>query len=174
MSKSKFTIDNNLLQAILYIVVGLLFCIFRASALNWLLTIVGILFVVQGVLCLTRKDTVGGVVGLVIGLLLIFGGWFFVSFVMIVFGVLIIVKGVLDLMNAMKQKNNLLPLILAVLTIAVGVLLIVAQSLTLNWFFILLGIVFIVNGVLALVGKKNLKRMADRRGWRVPLGAPQV
>lgn len=154
MSKSKFTIDNNLLQAILYIVVGLLFCIFRASALNWLLIIVGALFVVQGVLCLTRKDTVGGVVGLVIGLALILCGGFFAEIALIVFGILIIVKGVLDLMNALKRKNNLIPLILSILVIAVGVLLVVARWVVMDLFFIVIGIVFIANGVLALVGKK--------------------
>lgn len=154
MSKSKFTIDNNLLQAILYIVVGLLFCIFRASALNWLLIIVGALFVVQGVLCLTRKDTVGGVVGLVIGLALILCGGFFAEIALIVFGILIIVKGVLDLMNALKQKNNLIPLILSILVIAVGVMLVVARWVVMDLLFIVIGIVFIVNGVLALVGKK--------------------
>ncbi len=153
-SKSKFSIDGNLLQAILYIAVGLLFCIFRASALNWLLTIIGVLFIVQGVLSLMRKDTVGGAVALVIGLILILGGWLFLQFILIVFGILIIVKGVLDLLEAVKRKHNLVPLLFAILTLAAGVLLIVAQNLMLDWFFIVLGILFLVNGVLALVGKR--------------------
>ncbi len=147
-------LDRNVLNGILYILVGVLFCIFRAALLKWLLTIVGILFLVQGVLSIAKRDMYGGVLGLVLGLLLILGGWLFVEVVLIVFGVLIIVKGVMDLMEALKHKNNLLPIVVACVTLAVGILLIVSRWAMLDWFFILLGIVFIVDGVLALVGKK--------------------
>ena len=40
--------------ALLYIVVGVLFIIFRATLLNWLLTIVGALFIASGIIELVR------------------------------------------------------------------------------------------------------------------------
>ena len=58
---------------------------------------------------------------LVIGLILILGGWLFLQFILIVFGILIIVKGVLDLLEAVKRKHNLVPLLFAILTLAAGV-----------------------------------------------------
>lgn len=153
MAKTK-KLDRNVWNGILYILVGVLFCVFRAATLQWLLTIVGILFLVQGVLSITKKDTYGGAISLVLGLLLILGGWLFVEIVLIVFGVLIIVKGVMDLTEALKHKKNLLPIVVACVTLAVGILLIVSRWAMLDWFFILLGIFFVVDGVLALMGKK--------------------
>lgn len=152
MANSK-KMDAKLLTAVLYIVIGVLFCIFRAALLQWLLTIVGVLFVVQGVLSLVKKDMVSGAVSLVIGLLLIIGGWTFVEVIMIVFGVLMIVKGVLDLLEALKRKNNVVPIVFACLTLAVGVLLIVSRWAMLDWLFILIGVFFIADGVLGLLGK---------------------
>ena len=151
MAKSK-KLDKNLTNAVLYLLVGVLFCLFRSSVLGWLLTAVGVLFIVQGVLSLLQKDMAGGIVGLVIGLLVILGGWLFVEIVMVLFGVLVIVKGVTSLMDALKRKNNTMPILMAGVTLFVGILLIVSRWAMLDWFFVILGVIFIINGVLALLG----------------------
>ena len=96
MAKAKKS-TNNLLNAVLYIAIGVLFCIFKASVLNWLMTIVGIFFIVEGILSIINKDVTSGVVAIVIGVVLILGGWLFIQVVLIVFGILVVIKGILDL-----------------------------------------------------------------------------
>ena len=74
----------------------------------------------------------------------------------IVFGVLIAVKGVIALLDAVKAKN-VANILVAVVTVAVGVMLIISKWVMLDWFFIALGVIFIINGALALFGKKLVK-----------------
>ncbi len=152
-------VNSSLLTALMYIVVGLLFCIFRASVLNWLLTIVGVLFIVLGVLDALNKNWVPAAVDVAIGAIIILGGWLFVEIVLIVFGVLIALKGVTSLMDALKpRKKSIADIVFAGLTIFVGVMLVVSKWLMLDWFFIVLGIVFIVDGILELCGKQLIKK----------------
>ncbi|MBS1455792.1 MAG: hypothetical protein HP008_01845 [Clostridia bacterium] len=42
----KLKISDNTVAAVLYVLVGVLFCIFKAGMLNWLLTAAGIVFIV--------------------------------------------------------------------------------------------------------------------------------
>lgn len=152
-------VNSSLLTALMYIVVGLLFCIFRASVLNWLLTIVGVLFIVLGVLDALNKNWVPAAVDVAIGAIIILGGWLFVEIVLIVFGVLIALKGVTSLMDALKpRKKSIADIVFAGLTIFVGVMLVASKWLMLDWFFIVLGIVFIVDGILELCGKQLIKK----------------
>ena len=132
MAKLK-NVNKNLVNAILYILVGILFIIFKGSVLNWLFTIVGILFIVFGVIDVLNKNLTSGVVS--IGIVLILGGWLFVEIVLIVFGVLIAVKGVIALLDAVKAKN-VANILVAVVTVAVGVMLIISKWVMLDWFFI--------------------------------------
>lgn len=152
-------VDSSLLTALMYIVVGILFCIFRAEFLRWLLTIVGVLFIVLGVLEALNKNWVATAVDVAIGVIIILGGWLFVEIVLIVFGVLIALKGVTDLMDALKPKKKSIPdIVFACLTIFIGVMLIVSKWVMLDWFFIVLGVIFIINGIMELCGKQLVKK----------------
>lgn len=152
-------VDSSLLTALMYIVVGILFCIFRAGILNWLLTIVGMLFIVLGVLEALNKNWVATAVDVAIGVIIILGGWLFVEIVLIVFGVLIALKGVTDLMDALKPKKKSIPdIVFSCLTIFIGVMLIASKWLMLDWFFIILGVIFIINGIMELCGKQLVKK----------------
>ncbi len=155
MAKKKTTIyiNNRLTTAVLYILVGVLFCIFRAGMLNWLLTAAGIVFIALGVYDIIKKNMVNGIVEAVIGVVILVGGWAFVTVALIVFGALLIIKGVLDLMNAMKSKAGLLTYLAAIATAVVGVLLIVSKWVALDWFFIVMGVILVIDGALLLFNK---------------------
>ena len=147
-------LSNNFFMAILYVVVGALLCIFKAEVLNWVMTAAGVLFIAAGVLDVFKyKNTKGGIVNIAIGVVILVAGWLVLELALIIFGVLIAINGVKELL-AVKKSKSIMPYIAPVVTILVGVLLVVAQWLVFDWFFIVIGIIFIVNGVLALLGKK--------------------
>lgn len=152
MSKMKL-FNGDFLNAVLYLLVGILFCVFRAEILGWLFTAIGVLFVVQGIMALVRRDTVGGAVGLVIGILLLIFAWSIGKVVLIVFGVLMIVKGVISLLSALQRrpKPHLMAVLMSGLTVFVGVMLIVSGGTLLNWLFVVIGVFFIVDAVLSLL-----------------------
>lgn len=149
MAKRK-TSTNLQTTALLYIVIGILFIIFQNSILNWMMIGIGALFILNGILEITKKRTVNGVVNLAIGIVVIIFGAAVVDLVLRIFGVLLALKGLLDLVASCKKKK-IFPILAALLTIAVGVLLVLNLWVTLSWFFIAIGAVLIVDGIIALL-----------------------
>ena len=147
-------LSNNFIMAILYVVVGALLCIFKAEVLSWVMTAAGVLFIVAGVLDIFKhKNLTGGIVNVVIGVVILVAGWLLLDIAILIFGVLIIVNGVKDFL-AVRKSKNLTAFVSPVVTILLGILLVVAKWLVADWLFIVIGVVFIVNGVLVLLGKK--------------------
>lgn len=147
-------LSNNVLMAILYVVVGALLCIFRAEVLSWVMTAAGVLFIVAGILDIFKyKNTKGGLINVVIGVAILVAGWLLLEIALIVFGVLIVINGVKEFI-AVKKSKNIVAFVSPVVTILLGVLLALANWLVFDWFFLVIGIIFVANGVLALIGKK--------------------
>ena len=149
-------VNNSLLAvitAIAYIVIGALFIIMKKGALDYIIWIAGIFFVVQGVIDLlfTPKKVVG-IAEIAIGaIILIVGAANIANIALIVLGVLIAANGVMSLIYGPKIFFSIL---MSVFTIVVGVLLICSNWAT-AWLFIILGVFFIVDGILVLFGKKT-------------------
>ena len=152
--------SSNLIAAILYIVIGILFVAFRAATLNWLMTIVGILFIVYGVLFLIGGFYVEGVIGLIIGILLIIGGWAFVDIILLIFGILAVIYGIYGLVMAIN-RGDVLGIISNGVMLVVGILLIIARWQLVDWLFIVIGIIFIIDGVLWLIQQLTSKPKAS-------------
>ena len=148
--------NSNFASAIMYIVLGALFCIFKAGVIDWLMTAAGVLFIVFGIIDLVNNLTTSGIINVAIGIVILLGGWFFLEVVLLVFGIILTVKGVVALVNALKALNkSIFEIIFAALTLAVGLMLIASRWALIDGFFVVMGIVFIVDGVLALLGKKR-------------------
>ena len=135
--------------------IGVLFVVFKAGMLNWLLTVAGIVFIALGVYDIIKKNLTNGLIEVAIGVIIILGGWLFVEIVLIVFGALLVVKGITDLVPLFQSSSkNVMAIIIALLTIIAGILLIVSKWVVMDWFFIVIGVMFIIEGALALFGNK--------------------
>lgn len=158
MAKKKnlsLKLDSNLVTAIAYIIIGILCCVLRAEVFQIILTIVGVLFVVQGVLNIVYKDWIQAVINLAIGVVILVFTWAVGEITLLIFGIMILVKGAYELYNALKAKSkDMVSVVAAAVTLVVGILLIVARWKTVDALFIVIGIIFIVNGVAELLGKK--------------------
>jgi len=135
-----------------YGIIGLLLVILQSGSLGILMTIVGALFIVLGVIDIVQnKDVKKGVIELVIGVAIIVCGWLIADIVLLVFGVLLIVKGVMDLIPVVKSDFS--SMISPIVTIIIGVLLVVAKWALMDVLCIVAGVIFIINAVLILLGK---------------------
>lgn len=153
MAKTTKKVSDSVMYAVLYILIGIMFIVFQRSMLNWLLTIAGVVFIALGIYDIIKKNMTNGIIEAVIGIVIILGGWLFVEIVLIVFGALLAVKGISDLIAAFQGTRNVMNIIVAILTLVVGILLIVSKWVMVDWFFIVVGVVFIVEGGLSLLGK---------------------
>ena len=143
-------VDSGLFSAILYILVGLLLIIFPGTALNWAMTIAGIVFVVSGILELVKKNWTGGAVSILIGVAILVLGWLALGIVLLVLGILIAVKGIVALINELKKKKvTVLGVLFPVLTIVAGIALAFGNGL--DWLIIIGGIFLVVDGALGLI-----------------------
>lgn len=143
--------NSELFTSLLYIIVGVLLAVFPGKALGWAMTIIGVVFVVSGVLDLIKGNMMGGLISLVIGIAVLVLGWTLTGIVLLVLGILIAVKGVVALLDALKKSNKgLMALLFPILTIVIGVLLAFGNALEIM--VIIGGILLAANGVVGLLG----------------------
>ena len=141
---------DTLIVSLLSIVIGVLFIIYKGGILNYIMTVLGIILIIVGVLHLVKdKDKVYGAVLLVLGILMIVSGWFIIEIVLYVLAVLLILYGIIGLLGG--KKKNALGIIGPLLMIAAGVLLFLNKAIAIDYFFIIEGVILIVEGLLNLV-----------------------
>lgn len=142
--------NSELFSAILYIVIGILLVVFKSQTLNWAMTIVGLVFVISGILDLIKKNYTGGAVSLIIGIAILVLGWAAAKIVLLVLGILIAVKGIVAFIEAFnKKKANALDLVFPVLTVVVGLMLAFGNALDIM--IIIVGVLLAIDGVLGLI-----------------------
>lgn len=142
--------NNELISAILYIILGVLLIVFKGATLGWAMTIAGIVFIVSGVLDVVKKNMTSGAVSLIIGIAILVLGWLATQIVLLVLGVLIAVKGVLALVDAFKRsKKNALDILFPVLTVVVG--LAIAFGHGVDIILVVCGVLLAIDGVLGLL-----------------------
>lgn len=153
-NKLKSFKDVAFLTSVIYIILGVLLAVFKGSVISWAMTVAGVLLIVFGVIGIVKGNTLYGVIALLVGIIIIVCGWAIVDIAVTILGVIVAIKGFVDLVEAFRLKKNALPIVYAVLTIAVGIMLAVAHWLVFDWFFIVVGILLIIDGVFGLFGKK--------------------
>ena len=153
-SKEKKANSSELLTALLYIVVGILFCIKQDAMIDILLTIAGVVLIVKGVLDIVAKRVASGVIAAVAGLAMLLLGWVFKSIIhiaIVIFGIVILIKAIQNIFEILKRKYTVLEMVGAILAAVIGVLLIFNGWGMVNWVFILVGIALILDGAIALI-----------------------
>ena len=152
--KKKASISNNsILNCIIYAVIGILLIVLKAGSLGILMTAVGALLIIMGLMDIFgQKDLTKGIVELLLGAGIIVCGWLVADIVLLVLGVVLIVKGAMELFKNFKKGfvANLSSIVLLV----IGILLVIAKWALMDVMCIVAGVIFIINAVLILLGKK--------------------
>lgn len=143
--------NRSLLLALAYIVIGILFCLKQGAVLNWIMWIAGILFIVQGVLDIVYRRTIPGIIEIVLGAAILYFGIALLNIAVLVLGIVLIVYSIA---NLFQYRQNFFTVLVNICTALVGVLLVANRWVAYNWFFIILGVAFIISGVLTLFDKK--------------------
>ena len=138
---------------LLYIILGALLVLFKNQMLGWAMTIAGIFFIVTGVMDVIKKNLSSGIVNLFIGVAIIAAGWLIAGIVLLVLGLFIAFRGVMDLLAVLKLKSKgLMKFLSPVLTIIIGLALAFGNGVGI--IITVVGVLLILDGVLALLGRK--------------------
>ena len=158
MAKTKMELStNNILTCAVYAIIGLLLIILKGGSLGILMTIVGALLVVLGVVDIIKtKDMTKGMIEVVAGVAIIVCGWLIADIVLLILGILLIVKGAMEVFN--NFKNGIMAIVSPVVTIVIGILLVIAKWTLIDVFCMIIGVIFLINAVLVLFGKSLVKK----------------
>lgn len=154
---AKKSINNQaVINAIALVVLGILFCVFRAGMINVLLTIVGVVLIALGVYDIfVRKNYVSAAIEIILGIAVIVCGWTILDIALLVLGIGLSIYAIYEIIMIAKnfKKKGWISLIKPIITLVVGIFLIVAKWVLVDWIFIVIGVILIINGILALLGK---------------------
>jgi uncharacterized membrane protein HdeD (DUF308 family) len=120
------------------------------------MTIAGVFFLISGIIDVIKKNYMGGAVSIIIGVAILILGWLATKIVLLVFGLLIAIKGLIALIEEFKRKKlSAFGILFAILTMVAGIMLAFGDGL--NILVLICGIFFIIDGVLGLIGALTSK-----------------
>lgn len=150
--------QNALLSGLISIILGVLFIIFKAEILNWMMIGLGVLLIVMGVLDIVNKNLIPGIVLLIVGILTIILSSTIIWLLLYILGVLLMVLGIVLFVQLFNTKRkyrsgllNFISFLVPVFYILIGICLCFNQTSFINTVYIIVGVLLIVQGTLNVV-----------------------
>ena len=150
---------EKMISAFLTIALGILIIALRGDLIKILMAAVGIGLIAFGFLDLINKQITPAVIKLVIGTIVIICGLIIVEVVLYVVAALLLIAGILLLYEKIKKRvcgesllQTLYEYAVPALFIVIGILLLFNQGNTMEWVFIVSGVVTVIEGGVLLVG----------------------
>jgi hypothetical protein len=146
---------SNVWVAIAWIVIGVLLIIGGVSAaqsmMGWIVTILGVVWIIIGALDLAARNTVNGIVEMILGVLMVVFAWTISWVAFIVLGAALLVYGILGLVNHVGAVwVNIIHLLLGVFIVLLACGVEAVWEFT-NILFYVAGGLMIVDGLLVLL-----------------------
>lgn len=155
-------ISNKLIMGILAVVVGVMFIIMKGEVLSIALTLLGVAAIIMGVQDIARNAKNSGIVKIIVGAVVVLFSWLFVDITLIVIAVLMILFCGMNLIGSLKTDGYPMSTVQTIRTYAkpvigiiAGICLLFNRGGTVAWVFTLVGIVFIIEGIMILMECKN-------------------
>ena len=147
--------NSSLMTAVLTIALGIVFVIKRGGVLGLAVSLVGIVLIIAAIFDLVKKDTTAAIIKGVIGIGVLVFGNLFIHLALYLIAIMLLMMGLLQLVQALRNKNrNTIALITPVLSVLAGICLLFQQGSSVDWIFVMVGIVLIIEGILSLGSRK--------------------
>ena len=145
--------SQKLTSPLIMLIIGILLLVFKGGVVSIALTVLGVLFLIIGIIDITNKKMQTGITRLIIGAVIIVFGWLFVQIALYIIAVILAIAGIYGLISLMTQKKKFSLIYLNPLLLFVaGVCLFFNQGVTMDWVFVVVGAVFLVQGILGAYG----------------------
>lgn len=148
---------DNLLYAVLYAALGILFMIMKGGVISVALTIIGAGVILMAVSDFSNGLTATGILKAVLGVCIIVFGWMFVSLALYILSAVLIVQGIFGLISAKKyaspgdgKAHTAFAYMKPAANLIAGIFLLINQSRAVDWVFIAVGALLLVEGILNL------------------------
>lgn len=144
--------DSQLLIRIGTIVLGALFVVQRSGVIHTAITLIAAILLLSAILDLIKKQIGSGVVKGVVAVCVMVFGWLFVELALYLIAAVLLLNGISQLIQIVKEKPiSYLPYAAPVFSLIAGSCLLFNQGGAVDWIFVVVGIVLIVDGILSMV-----------------------
>lgn len=149
-------VSSKISSAIISIAVGLMFIILKDDIIGIALTLVGIGAIIMAVVDFVNRQTQNGVIKAIIGVTVLVLGWVFVDIAVYIIAGALIVLGISQIIAAVRLSvfgnslQKVFMFIKPITTLAAGLCLFFNKGGTMDWIFILSGVLILVEGLLSL------------------------
>ena len=147
--------DWKRMKGLFAIVLGLLLFLLKGEVISIVLTIIGILVLVSAFFDWKNQRTNTGLVKLVVGICILFFGWLFVNLALFLLAAVIIIIGLKKIIQVKEQnpvnlsmQEKVVVYAKPVLTVLAGAILLLNQGGVIDWIFMAVGILLIIEGAL--------------------------
>jgi len=147
--------DWKRMKGLFAIVLGLLLFLLKGEVISIVLTIIGILVLVSAFFDWKNQRTNTGLVKLVVGICILFFGWLFVNLTLFLLAAVIIIIGLKKIIQVKEQnpvnlsmQEKVVVYAKPVLTVLAGAILLLNQGGVIDWIFMAVGILLIIEGAL--------------------------
>ena len=155
--KKKVKFPEGLVMALFMVALGILFLVMKSGVIGLAVTILGVALLVSAVLDFLNKDLTSCITKAVIGVCVLVFGHLFVDVAVIVVAAVVLVYGILDIVDLVKaKKKDVVDFIKPVVVVVIAAALLISKWLVFDWLFIVIGILFLAEGVLG--AWKELKK----------------
>jgi len=145
------------INAILTLLLGVLFIVLKRDVISYAMTAFGIVMIILAVLDLVDRLVVPAIIKAVIGVMAIVFGWVIVSAALYIMAALLIIYGLVQVyelarthVKANRVGYTILIYAIPLASVAAGLCLLFYQNGTVDWVFIVTGVLLIIEGVLSL------------------------
>ena len=154
--------NKKLSTSIILVIIGVLCIIFKQELVKYLISGMGILTIVSGVIDISKNKTTNGIIQILIGILLISFSWLILEVCLLLIGISLLAYAIRKLSFAIKLTEHVdstykkVQLVaFPLLTLILGILLIISRWAFVNTLFIIIGIILILNGLSIAINKES-------------------
>lgn len=144
---------------------GILFIILKGEVVSIGITVLGVALIVTSIIDLCRKSFVGGAIKAILGIAVLVIGWTLIDIAILVLGIVLLVYGIFELVKRLTASKKgqkawaiIIGLIEPIVCIVASVLLIKNGTAVVGLTIVIAGILFVVDGVLALIAALGSKK----------------
>lgn len=154
--------NKKLSTSIILVIIGVLCIIFKQELVKYLISGMGILIIVSGVIDISKNKTTNGIIEILIGILMIAFSWLILEVCLLLIGISLLAYAIRKLSFAIKLTEHVdstykkVQLVaFPLLTVILGILLIISRWAFVNTLFIIIGIILILNGLSIAINKES-------------------
>lgn len=149
--KKKVKLPEGLIMALFMLALGVLFLVMKSGVISLAVTVLGVALLVSAVLDFFNKDLATCIIKAVIGVCVLVFGHLFVDVAVVVIAAVVLVYGILEIFELAKaKKKNAVDYVKPVVIVVLAAALLVSKWLVFDWLFIVIGILFLLEGILGV------------------------